>query len=138
MRVRLFSLIFLLILLPAISFAQQQGQGPPVKKTAKTILDFKDELKLSSAQINKLTVIIESFKKNVQPLTEKIISKDKQIRGLLNKGGDLTVIKAKVKEDFSMKADLVIMEIEAGRDINGVLTPEQLAKWNEIKKGVKR
>lgn len=130
---RLFSLFFLFIFLPIFISAQQQNQTLPAKKVL-TILDFKDELKLSSTQIDKIKEIIDNFEKNAKPLREKITMEDREIRELLDKEADLELIKAKVKEVFSLRADLIIMEIEAGRKIDGLLTSEQLNKWKEIKK----
>ena len=126
-------LIFSLLVFPAVSFAQQ-GPSPPAKVTRKTMLDFKDELALKSGQVDKLKVIIYDFEKTAQLLRSKIVSQDREIRKLLEKEAALSEIEPKIKEVFSLRADLVLMEIEAGRKIDRVLTPEQLTKWREIKK----
>jgi len=98
------------------------------------MLDFKDELALKSGQVDKLKVIIYDFEKTAQLLRSKIVSQDREIRKLLEKEAALSEIEPKIKEVFSLRADLVLMEIEAGRKIDRVLTPEQLTKWREIKK----
>ncbi len=131
------SLFFLLIFF-SFSFAENQNQAQPAKRVY-TILDFKDELKLSNEQVEKAKKIIEEFGEKAKPLKEKIVAQDKQIRQLLEKGADLKEIREKIKENFSLRADLLIMDIESGRKIDGLLTPEQLKKWKEIRKqGVKR
>ena len=130
---RRFSIFLLLVVFPVVSFAQQT-LSLPTDATPKTILDFKDELALKPEQVEKLKKIIDDFEGSAQPLLSKIVSLNKETRELLGKEEDLAKIKPKIKEVFSLRADLVIMEIEAGRKIDKVLTKEQLAKWREIKK----
>lgn len=125
--------IVLFLLFPALLFAQQ-NQPAEAKPRLKTVLDFKDELGLKPAQVDKLKVIIGDFEKAAQPLRQKIASQNREIRELLEKGGDLGVVKPKIKDNFSLRADLVIMEIEAGRKVDKELTPEQLSKWRELRK----
>jgi len=125
--------IVLFLLFPALLFAQQ-NQPAGAKPRLKTVLDFKDELGLKPVQVDKLKVIIGDFEKAAQPLRQKIASQNREIRELLEKGVDLGVVKPKIKDNFSLRADLVIMEIEAGRKVDKELTPEQLSKWREIKK----
>ena len=100
----------------------------------KTILDFKDKLSLTEEQVLNIRKIIDDFEAQAKPLREKIVSLDREIRKLLEEGGDIEDIKKKIKEVFSIRADLTIKDIEAGRKIDGVLTPEQLTKWREIRK----
>ncbi|MCX8012033.1 MAG: Spy/CpxP family protein refolding chaperone [Desulfobacterota bacterium] len=133
MRKRFLVLIFISLLFPALIFAQQ-SQTSPAKAKPKTVLDFKEELGLSSSQVDRLKVIIDNFEKAAQPLRQKIVLQNREIKDLLDKGTDLNVIKPKVKEVFSVRADLVMVELEAVRKINGVLTPDQQTKWKEIRR----
>jgi len=128
-----FPFLFFLFIFFSLSFAENQNQTQPTKRVY-TILDFKDELKLSKEQVEKIRKIIDEFEKRARPLREKIVAQDREIRELLEREADLKEIKGKVKENFSLRADLLIMDIEAGRKIDGVLTPEQLKKWREIRR----
>jgi hypothetical protein len=100
----------------------------------KTIIDFKDELALKPEQVKRIKEIIENFEKSAKPLRERIVFLNKEVMELLGKEADLSEIEKKVKEGSSLRADLVVMEIEAGRRIDKVLNKEQLTKWREIKK----
>jgi len=128
-----FSLLFFLFIFFSLSFAENQNQTQPQRRVY-TILDFKDELKLSQEQVEKIRKIIDEFEKRAKPLRERVVAQDREIRELLEREADLKEIRGKIKENFSLRADLLIMEIEAGRKIDGVLTPEQLKKWREIRR----
>jgi len=128
-----FLFLFFLFIFFSSSFAENQNQTQPQRRVY-TILDFKDELKLSKEQVEKIRKIIEDFEKRAKPLREKIVAQDREIRELLEREADLKEIRGKIKENFSLRAELIIMEIEAGRKIDGVLTPEQLKKWREIRR----
>jgi len=128
-----FPFLFFLFIFFSLSFAENQNQTQPQRRVY-TILDFKDELKLSKEQVEKIRKIIDEFEKRARPLREKIVAQDREIRELLEKEADLKEIRGKIKENFSLRAELIIMEIEAGRKIDGVLTPEQLKKWREIRR----
>jgi len=123
----------LLLLIPAWIFAQQPPSSP-VRPKPKTVLDFKEELGLKTPQLEKLKAIIDNFEKAAQPLREKIVSQNREIRQLLDKEADLSVVKPKLREVFSLQADLMVLELEAGRKIERELTPEQLNKWKAIRK----
>jgi hypothetical protein len=70
-----------------------------------------------------------------RPLLEKLITLDKELKELLEKEGDLGEIKKRIKEIYSLRAEMVINEIEAGRKIDKVLNKEQKEKWKQIRRG---
>ncbi len=133
MKRKIFYLIFLFFNIFNLFTSLCFGQSNQTQIRAKTILDFKGELSLTEDQVQKIRKIIDDFEKEAKPLREKIILLDKEIRELLEKGGDMKVVRKKVKDIFSLRADLVLLEIEAGRKIDNLLTEEQLKKWREIK-----
>jgi len=134
---RLFSTIIIIsfaFLFPFVSFSQQPPQGKP-EVVRKTILDFRDELKLTEDQVKSIKKIIDEFETKNRPLLEKLIALDKELKELLEKEGDLGEIKKKIKEIYSLRAEMVINEIEAGRKIDKVLNKEQKEKWKQIRRG---
>jgi len=119
-------------------YAQTQPQPkeqtqPQIQR--KTILDFKDELKLSEAQVKSIKTIIDELERKNRTLMDKFLALDKELKELFEKEGDLGEIKKKIKEIYSIRAEMVINEIEAGRKIDKVLNKEQKEKWKQIRRG---
>jgi len=113
----LLNLIFLLVFLfPLISFPQQAPQEKS-QVARKTILDFKEELKLNDDQVKSIKKIIDEFEKNNKPLLEKLIVLDKELKELFEKEDELSEIRKKIREIFSLRAEMVFNEIEAGRKL---------------------
>ena len=79
--------------------------------------------------------IIDEFETKNRPLLEKLIALDKELKELLEKEGDLGEIKKKIKEIYSLRAEMIFNEIEAGRKIDKVLNKEQKEKWKQIRRG---
>jgi hypothetical protein len=114
----------------AQSQPQPQVQAQP-QIQRKTILDFKDELKLSEAQVKSIKTIIDELEKKNRTLMDKFLVLDKELKELLEKEGDL----GRIKEIFSIRAEMIFNEIEAGRKIDKVLNKEQKEKWKQIRRG---
>ncbi|GAQ94508.1 LTXXQ motif family protein [Thermodesulfovibrio aggregans] len=114
--------------------AQPQVQ-PQVQR--KTVLDFKEELKLTRDQEERIKKIIEGFQKREREISEKMRLLDGEIRKSLEENGEIKEIEKKVKELFQSRAEVVIEEIKAGREIDRVLNAEQREKLRKIRKGEK-
>ena len=126
--------LFFLFDLYAQAQPQPKAQAQP-QIQRKTILDFKDELKLTEDQVKSIKKIIDEFETKNRPLLEKLIALDKELKELLEKEGDLGEIKKKIKEIYSLRAEMIFNEIEAGRKIDKVLNKEQKEKWKQIRRG---
>lgn len=113
------------------SFAQEQ-----TKK--KTIFDYKAELNLNDDQVAKIKEQISSLNNEVKISRAKLTILDAEVRKLVEKDGDMTQIKAKVKEAFDIQAQMRIADIEATRKINAVLGQDQMKKWREIQAAEKK
>ena len=77
--------------------------------------------------------IIDEFEGKNMSLLEKFLALDKELKELLEKEGDLGEIRKRIKEIFSIRAEMIFNEIEAGRKIDKVLNKEQKEKWKEIR-----
>jgi septal ring factor EnvC (AmiA/AmiB activator) len=132
----LLSLIILLFFFDLYAQTQPQPQlqsQPQIQR--KTILDFKDELKLSEAQVKSIKTIIDELERRNRTLMDKFLTLDKELKELLEKEGDLGEIRKRIREIYSLRADMVFNEIEAGRKIDKVLNKEQKEKWKQIRRG---
>jgi len=126
-----FVLSFLLIS-PFFSYAQKAATTP------KTVLDFKDELKLSDSQAKEIRAIIADFEKKVEELQKKLVFFKNEATGLLKKDGDFKDVKKNVKGYHDTMAELEIANLEAGRKIRQALTAEQFKMWKEIAKSAEK
>jgi Spy/CpxP family protein refolding chaperone len=136
-----FGLVLILVISLVINVYSQEGAkgaGGGVQGR-KTILDFKQELKLTEDQVKSIKKIIDEFETKNRPLLEKLIALDKELKELLEKEGDLGEIKKRIKEIYNLRAEMIFNEIEAGRKIDKVLNKEQKEKWKQIRSsGIKR
>jgi hypothetical protein len=65
----------------------------------------------------------------------RLVLLDADIRDLVDKEGDLPVIKNKLNERAGILTTMTYQDIISARKINKVLTPEQERQWKEIKSG---
>jgi Spy/CpxP family protein refolding chaperone len=135
-------IIAILSLIISLFFSDLYAQTQPQPKEQtqpqiqrKTILDFKDELKLSEAQVKSIKTIIDELERKNRPLMDKFLALDKELKELLEKEGDLGEIRKRISEIYSLRAEMVFNEIEAGRKIDKVLNKEQKEKMETNKKG---
>jgi len=113
-----------------LSFAQNPQAAQPERKT---VLAYKDELKLTDAQVGKVKAILGEFDESSKATYGKAAEVDGEARKLLESNGDINEIGNKIKDSFALQAQLVINEIVAGRKIDAVLTPEQAKQWKDIR-----
>jgi hypothetical protein len=134
--IAILSLVISLFFFDLYAQAQPQPKAqaqPQIQR--KTILDFKDELKLSEAQEKSIKKIIDEFEGKNRSLLEKFLVLDKELKELLEEEGDLGEIRKRIKEIYSIRAEMIFNEIEAGRKIDKVLNKEQKEKWKQIRRG---
>lgn len=92
-------IIFMFIIFwVGLVYAQNVTQGQVQAFQRKTILDFKEELKLTKEQEEKIRKIIADFEHKVRALNERAVKVDREIGELLEKGGELKEVERKVKE----------------------------------------
>jgi len=123
--------LFLILSVCGIALAQDAGQDQRRAKV-KTIFDFKAELKLTDEQEQKIKTILTDLNKDVQVKRARLVILNSEIEELMKKEGDLAEIKKKLDESFSIQSSIKYADIEASRNINKTLTPDQLKKWKEI------
>jgi hypothetical protein len=111
-----------------------QAASQATKETAKikTIFDYKKDINLTDDQEAKIKEHLVALEKEIRVMRAKLTIIDTEAQTLLEKEGDMTQLKSKVKEAYDIQASMRIADIEAARKINGVLKPEQLKKWKEI------
>ncbi len=109
-------------------FAQDEQQ----QQTIKTIFDYKTELRLTDDQVTKIREYLNELGKEIRILRAKLTLVDVDLQSMIEKDADMSAIKSKIKEAYDIQASIKIADVEAARNINRVLSPEQLKKWKEI------
>lgn len=116
----------------------QQAKQTQQKPRVKTIFDYKTELGLSDEQIKRMKELLNNLNNDAKVKRAKLTIIDNDIKTLIEKDAQMALIKAKVNEAYAIQAEIRVADIETGRNINAVLTPMQLRKWQEIRASAKK
>jgi Spy/CpxP family protein refolding chaperone len=119
-----------------ISHAQTKD-APSQTRTRRnrTIFDYKAQLQLTDTQVRDIKNILVDLARESRENRARLVLLDDDIRKLVNNDADLAVIRKKVDERGNILTTMMYQDIVSAREINKVLTPEQLKKWKEIKTG---
>lgn len=109
------------------------GHGSMTSHLLRHLLKNKQELGLTEEQIAKLrTVALDADRARIRAEAEVKVS-ERELRAMMwDDKTQLSAIEAKVKEKESFDATVRIIGIRAGRELMGVLTPEQQAKQKAL------
>ena len=127
-----FILLFSLLVIYAYS---QEGGKRGSAQGRKTILDFKDELKLNDRQVKEIEKLLQVYFKKEQEMLGKIREKETKLTKMLNSGGDIKEVKKLAREIYCLRGELRAEELETAKKIDGVLSEEQRKRWKEIRLG---
>ena len=127
----IFGIIFLF---PLNLISQQISQQQP-QVTRKTILDFKQELKLTEKQVKEIEKLLQVYFKKEQEMLGKIREKETKLTEMLNSDGDIKEVKKLAREIYCHRGELWAEELETAKKIDGVLSEEQRKRWKEIRLG---
>jgi hypothetical protein len=119
-------------------FAQAQPQPkaqaqPQIQR--KTILDFKDELKLSEKQVKNIERLLQVYFKKEKEFADKIRERERRLNELLSQGGEMKEVKKLAKEIYCLRGELWGEELETAKKIEDMLNDEQKRKWRELRVG---
>ena len=109
------------------------GHGNVTSHLLRHLLKNKQELGLTDEQITKLrAVALDADRARIRAEADVKVSK-RELRAMMwDEKAQLPAIEAKVKEKESFEATVQIISIRAGRELIGVLTPEQQAKQKAL------
>jgi hypothetical protein len=113
----------------AWSLAYSQTANP---QTVKTIFDFKTELNLSDVQEKQIKQILVDLNRELQLEKAKHTIASIELQDLIKKEADLEQIRKALDQEASLRASMTYADIAATRNINKVLSSEQLQKWRHI------
>ncbi len=110
----------------------------PAVRGPRTILDYKDQLKLTNDQVEKIKAILFDLENRERALRRDLARMNREVLALLAEGAkkqgslNLDDVKKKIRQSFQIRAEMAIAEIEAAEKINRLLTPAQFEKWKKI------
>ena len=132
-----FGLVLILVISLVINVYSQEGAkgaGGSVQGR-KTILDFKQELKLNEKQVKEIEKFLQEYFKKEKEFVDKIKEKEAKLNQMLDSGSDIKEVKKLAKEIYCLRGELWGEELETAKKIDGVLNDEQKKKWREIRLG---
>ena len=117
----------------AHTMSRHGGHGNMTSHLLRHLLKNKQELGLTDEQITKLrAVALDADRAQIRAEADVKVSK-RELRAMMwDEKAQLPAIEAKVKEKESFEATVQIIGIRAGRELIGVLTPEQQAKQKAL------
>ena len=136
--IAILSLVISLFFFDLYAQAQNQSQvqaQPQIQR--KTILDFKDELKLSEKQFKDIEKLLQVYFKKEKEFADKIREKERRLNELLSQGGEMKEVKRLAKEIYCLRGELWGEELETAKKIEDMLNDEQKRKWRELRVGRK-
>ena len=136
--IAILSLVISLFFFDLYAQAQNQPQvqaQPQIQR--KTILDFKDELKLSEKQVKDIEKLLQVYFKKEKEFADKIRERERRLNELLSQGGEMKEVKRLAKEIYCLRGELWAEELETAKKIEDMLNDEQKRKWRELRVGRK-
>ncbi len=119
--------ILLLALLMATAWAEP-----------KSLVDFRQELKLSDRQVEAITSTLQRFQEENVTLRFKLGVAERETASLVERRGDLAAIKANLKQASDLEYQMRLLDLETSRRVEEILSPEQLKRWQAIQSKERR
>jgi Spy/CpxP family protein refolding chaperone len=100
----------------------------------KTIFSFKKEIGLSDEQENKIKVLLFDGENLMKSYRRDLNTLGEELARMINKDEDMSLIKSKLTEISKIQVEVSCYNVESARKVRGILSPEQLKTWEDIKK----
>ncbi|GMU56133.1 MAG: hypothetical protein AMXMBFR33_52790 [Candidatus Xenobia bacterium] len=98
----------------------------------RSLVDFRQELKLSGQQVEAITSTLQRFQEENATLRFKLNVAERETASLVERRGDLAAIKANLKQASDLQYQMRLLDLETSRKLEGILSPEQLKRWQAI------
>lgn len=122
---------FLLLLLLLTGAARAQEPQQPQQRP-RTMVDFRDELKLSKQQVTDIVTALKRFQDDGTTGRLKLMAAECETAALIQRHADLVDIKDSLKQLTDLRYDLRVLDVETSRKVESILSPDQYAKWQAI------
>ncbi len=102
------------------------------EQQGKDIFYFKKEIGLTDEQENKLKALVYDIQKIMVANKAKLDVLTADLSRMIKNKEDMGAIRKKLDDVSKIQVDSTCVDIENGRKIEGVLSQDQLKKWNSI------
>jgi hypothetical protein len=117
----------------AESDAKLKGAIVTKEQAAKDIFFFKKEIGLTDEQENKLKALVYDTQQSLGANRIKLDGLTADLSRMIKNKDNMGLIRKKLEEISRIQVDFSCVDIENGRKIESILSPDQLKKWNTIK-----
>ncbi|MHB2016254.1 MAG: hypothetical protein ACYCW6_04835 [Candidatus Xenobia bacterium] len=134
---RYLSVLFCMLLMGA-ALAQTPSPSASASPTASaasqpsSIFDFKDEIGLKPDQVKAIKTEANKLIAYLNSQQGKLQTEQMELVKLIQTKGPMDKIHTHLLAIANMRVDMQMHDIETGRRINKIMTPEQLKKWHAI------
>jgi Spy/CpxP family protein refolding chaperone len=121
------------------AFAEEKSAKKPKaeaqeeqKKEVKTIFNYKTELGLTDKQVEDMKVLVSKLQNTINEKGKMINDLRNDLGTMIRDKENLKTIKSQLEKISSLQVEVSYLDIETARKIEGILTPTQLKKWQNI------
>jgi len=138
-KIVLFSLAVLFCLVVPKSFAQdvadiKKDNNLNQQEQVKTIFSFKDELGITDDQELKIKALLYDEQSFLDTNNASLKALGTDLSKLIADKADMKDIRSKLEDISKVQIEISYRNIKDSRDIETILTPDQIAKWKDIQK----
>ena len=123
--------LFLVLGFVSVSFAQQPAADQPV---VKTIFDYQKEIGLSDKQVGDMKKLATDLQNTLNEKAKELMTLRNDLGQMITAKQDIAAIKKQMQKIANMQVDNSCLDIQASRNIEAVMTQDQLNKWKDIQK----
>jgi hypothetical protein len=106
-------------------------------RKVKTLVDYKAELSLTDQQIKDIGDALKAFHKTISEQRKLLVQYEGEYAKLVADKAPLDQIKQKLRQVTDTNFNLRYADVLTSRKVEGVLSPEQLARWRDIQARVR-
>ena len=124
--------LFLVLGFASVSFAQQQPAAD--QPAVKTIFDYQKEIGMSDKQVADMKKLTTDLQATLNDKAKDLMALRNDLGEMIKTKQDIAVIKKQMQKIASLQVDNSCLDIQASRNIEAIMTQDQLAKWKDIQK----
>ena len=112
--------------------AQEAQKQEAQKQEVKTIFNYKSELGLTDKQSEDMKTLVSKLQTTLNEKGKEISELRQGLSQMIKNKDALSIIRPQLKKIADLQVDISYSDIETARKIEGVLTPAQMKKWQDI------
>ena len=124
--------LFLVLGFASVSLAQQQPAAD--QPAVKTIFDYQKEIGMSDKQVTDMKKLTTDLQATHNEKAKDLMALRNDLGEMIKTKQDIAVIKKQMQKIASLQVDNSCLDIQASRNIEAIMTQDQLAKWKDIQK----